>query len=72
MFSFNPNPFIRHSFWNLIFGGFLTSLTVYGSNQATIQRYLTMRTVKDAQKLIFLNSILSNIIFFNLELCLLI
>jgi hypothetical protein len=37
--SFNPNPFMRHSFWTLIIGGFFTSLTVYGSNQATIQRY---------------------------------
>jgi hypothetical protein len=34
-------------------GGFLTSLTVYGSNQATVQRYLTMRTVQDAKKLEF-------------------
>lgn len=30
-------------------GGFFTSLTVYGSNQATIQRYLSVPTVRDAQ-----------------------
>jgi hypothetical protein len=33
-------------------GGFFTSLTVYGSNQATIQRYLTMGTVREAKKYI--------------------
>ncbi|CAF0982331.1 unnamed protein product [Brachionus calyciflorus] len=54
-FDFNPNPFTRHTFWNLIIGGFFTSLTVYGSNQATIQRYLTMKTVKDAQKALYIN-----------------
>ena len=48
--SFNPNPFERHTFWTLMVGGFFTSLTVYGSNQATIQRYLTMRTLKDAKR----------------------
>ncbi len=47
--SFDPDPFVRHTFWSLIFGGFFTSLTVYGSNQATIQRYLTLATVRQAK-----------------------
>ncbi|RNA40535.1 sodium-coupled monocarboxylate transporter 1-like [Brachionus plicatilis] len=54
-FDFDASPFTRHTFWSLIFGGFFTSLTVYGSNQATIQRYLTMKTVKDAQKALYIN-----------------
>ena len=45
----DPNPFKRHSFWALIIGGFFTSLTVYGSNQASIQRYLILPTIRDAQ-----------------------
>lgn len=43
-------------------GGFLTSLTVYGSNQATVQRYLTMRTVQDAKKLEFDLSLLLTVL----------
>lgn len=43
---------MRHSFWTLMLGGAFTSLTVYGSNQATIQRYLTIEDVKEAKKYI--------------------
>lgn len=54
-FSFDLNPFQRHTFWNLMIGGCFTSLTVYGSNQATIQRYLTLPTINDAKKAMFIN-----------------
>lgn len=47
--DFDPSPFKRHSFWSIMIGGFFTSLTVYGSNQATIQRYISVPTVKAAQ-----------------------
>ncbi len=49
LFDFDPTPFKRHSFWSIMIGGFFTSLTVYGSNQATIQRYLSVPSVKSAQ-----------------------
>lgn len=26
-FDFNPNPFVRHTFWTLIIGGFFTNLS---------------------------------------------
>ena len=55
--SFTPNPFQRHTTWALTIGSFFTSLTVYGSNQATIQRYMTMKTVSDAQRAMYLNLI---------------
>ena len=47
--SFNLTPFERHTFWSLMIGGFFTSLTVYGSNQATIQRYMTLPTIQAAK-----------------------
>ncbi|CAF0921410.1 unnamed protein product [Brachionus calyciflorus] len=53
--DFNPSPFIRHTFWSIMIGGFFTSLTVYGSNQATIQRYLTLPTIRDAQIAMLVN-----------------
>ena len=49
IFDFDPTPFKRHTFWSIMIGGFFTSLTVYGSNQATIQRYLSVPSVKKAQ-----------------------
>ena len=52
--SFDPNPFVRHTFWTLTIGGALASMTVYGSNQATIQRYFTVKTVKEARMYIFI------------------
>ena len=47
--SFNPTLFQRHTFWSIMVGGFFTSLTVYGSNQATIQRYLALPSIRAAQ-----------------------
>lgn len=48
-FDFDPSPFKRHTFWSIMIGGFFTSLTVYGSNQATIQRYMSVPSIRDAQ-----------------------
>ena len=48
-FDFDPSPFKRHTFWSIMVGGFFTSLTVYGSNQATIQRYISVPTIRHAQ-----------------------
>jgi len=47
--SFDVNPMERHTFWTLIIGGGMTTLTVYAGNQAMVQRYLSMETVKKAQ-----------------------
>ena len=49
LFDFDPSPFKRHTFWSIMIGGFFTSLTVYGSNQATIQRYVSVPKARDAQ-----------------------
>ena len=48
-FSFDPSPFTRYTFWSLVVGGFFTSMTIYGSNQAMIQRYLAMPSTRKAQ-----------------------
>ncbi|XP_060579756.1 sodium-coupled monocarboxylate transporter 1-like [Ruditapes philippinarum] len=52
--NFDPSPFERHTFWTLVIGGFVTSMTIYGSNQAMIQRYLSMETRKKAQTALYL------------------
>ncbi|XP_078071328.1 solute carrier family 5 member 6a [Mustelus asterias] len=44
----NPDPFERHTFWTLSFGGVFMMLALYGVNQAQVQRYLSSRTEHQA------------------------
>ncbi|XP_030054506.1 sodium-dependent multivitamin transporter [Microcaecilia unicolor] len=46
--NLNPDPFERHSFWALAIGGVFMMLSLYGVNQAQVQRYLSSRTEKEA------------------------
>ncbi|KAH3773444.1 sodium-coupled monocarboxylate transporter 1-like [Dreissena polymorpha] len=52
--NFDASPLERHTFWTLVFGGFMTSMTIYASNQAMIQRYLSMQTKRQAQTALYL------------------
>ncbi|KAM4595872.1 sodium-dependent multivitamin transporter-like isoform 2-T2 [Polymixia lowei] len=44
----NPDPTERHTFWSLGVGGVFLMLSLYGVNQAQVQRYLSSRTEKEA------------------------
>ncbi|XP_041496095.1 sodium-dependent multivitamin transporter-like [Microtus oregoni] len=44
----DPDPFVRHTFWTLAFGGVFMMLSLYGVNQAQVQRYLSSRSEKAA------------------------
>ncbi|KAM8954193.1 sodium-dependent multivitamin transporter isoform 2-T2 [Pelodytes ibericus] len=46
--NWNPDPFTRHSVWSLGIGGIFMMLSLYGVNQAQVQRYLSSRTEKEA------------------------
>ncbi|CAI9574473.1 unnamed protein product [Staurois parvus] len=46
--NLNPDPFTRHSIWSLGIGGIFLMLSLYGVNQAQVQRYLSSRTEKEA------------------------
>lgn len=48
--DFDPSPYVRVSFWSCIIGGTVAMVGAYGTNQATIQRYLALPTLQDAQK----------------------
>lgn len=47
--SFRVDPSVRHSAWALVIGGSFLWVSVYGTNQAQVQRALSCRTLKDAQ-----------------------
>lgn len=42
-YSFQIDPTVRHTWWSLILGGMFTYVSVYGTNQVQVQRYLTMK-----------------------------
>uniref|UniRef100_A0A4W3IIL7 Sodium-dependent multivitamin transporter n=1 Tax=Callorhinchus milii TaxID=7868 RepID=A0A4W3IIL7_CALMI len=44
----NPDPFERHTFWTLSIGGVFLMLSLYGVNQAQVQRYLSSRSEREA------------------------
>lgn len=68
-FDMNPDPFIRHTFWTLVIGGGTNMMTVYGANQANLQRYASVRTLRGAKLALLLN--LPMWLFYLTILCLL-
>lgn len=47
--SLDPDPFERHTFWTLAMGGVFMMLSLYGVNQAQVQRYLSARSEREAK-----------------------
>ncbi|RMB94054.1 hypothetical protein DUI87_29507 [Hirundo rustica rustica] len=45
----DPNPLERHTFWSLSVGGIFMMLSLYGVNQAQVQRYLSARSEREAK-----------------------
>ena len=50
LFNFDPDLRRRYTFWGLLVGGFFTWISVYGINQAQVQRYLTVKKPSQAVK----------------------
>ena len=48
-YSFDTDPTKRHTFWTLIVGGTIGWLATYGANQASVQRYSSLPTLKKAK-----------------------
>ena len=53
--SFSPDPTVRHSWFTLIIGGGVTFISLYGVNQTQVQRYLTLKDLKSAQRALWLH-----------------
>lgn len=52
MFCFRISfyPTVRHSVWSVIIGGTFYWSTMYCSNQASIQKYMTVETLGQARR----------------------
>lgn len=46
----NPSPFIRNSFWGMSIGMTMAWLSSLGIGQMSMQRFLAVPTIKEAQK----------------------
>ncbi|XP_043222905.1 sodium-coupled monocarboxylate transporter 1-like isoform X2 [Amphibalanus amphitrite] len=53
--NFDPSPGVRHTVWTLVVGGYFTWITIYGVNQAQVQRYLCVPTKRKAAHAIWIN-----------------
>ncbi|OWA50070.1 Sodium-coupled monocarboxylate transporter 1 [Hypsibius exemplaris] len=49
--DFHGDPTIRHSFWALLVGGTI-NIMPFGLNQATVQRYLSVKNKRAAQRML--------------------
>ena len=48
--SFNPDPRSRYTVWTFLLGGTLVWLSMYGVNQAQVQRYVACRSEGEARR----------------------
>lgn len=55
--DFSVDPRQRYTFWSLSVGGAFVWLSMYGVNQAQVQRYISCRTERDAQWALFVNQV---------------
>ncbi|CAF0857456.1 unnamed protein product [Adineta ricciae] len=54
-FNFDPDPTTRHTIWSILIGATFTWLAIYGFNQAQVQRYLCVPTVRHAKLALLFN-----------------
>uniref|UniRef100_V5H4Z4 Putative sodium-dependent multivitamin transporter n=2 Tax=Ixodes ricinus TaxID=34613 RepID=V5H4Z4_IXORI len=54
-FNFDPDPTVRHTVWTLAVGGIFVYVSLYGVNQAQVQRLMTVSSLRKAQLALFIN-----------------
>ncbi|XP_025032456.1 sodium/iodide cotransporter [Python bivittatus] len=55
--DFSLAPRSRYTFWTFLFGGTLVWLSMYGVNQAQVQRYVACKTEKEAKLALLVNQV---------------
>ncbi|KAH8400730.1 hypothetical protein KR009_000676 [Drosophila setifemur] len=53
--EFSLDPTVRHTWWSLLIGGMVTYLSLYGVNQAQVQRLISVRNLRSAQSALWWN-----------------
>ncbi|KAM7140626.1 sodium/iodide cotransporter [Molossus nigricans] len=57
LMDFDPDPRSRYTFWTFVVGGTLVWLSMYGVNQAQVQRYVACHTEKQAKLALLINQV---------------
>ncbi|XP_012509463.1 PREDICTED: sodium/iodide cotransporter [Propithecus coquereli] len=57
LLDFDPDPRSRYTFWTFVVGGTLLWLSMYGVNQAQVQRYVACRTERQAKLALLINQL---------------
>ncbi|KAL6430743.1 hypothetical protein ACFW04_006944 [Cataglyphis niger] len=52
----DPSPTVRHSFWSVVVGGTFYWTTMFCSNQASIQKYLSVESISQAKIALWVSS----------------
>ena len=50
LFNMDATPTVRHSFWSVVVGGTFYWATMFCSNQASIQKYLSVENISQVRK----------------------
>ncbi|GIY42721.1 sodium-coupled monocarboxylate transporter 2 [Caerostris extrusa] len=53
--TFDFDPTVRHTFWGLVIGGYILWMGQFSANQALIQRYLAVGSLREAQWSLWIN-----------------
>ncbi|EHB04152.1 Sodium/iodide cotransporter [Heterocephalus glaber] len=57
LLDFDPDPRSRYTFWTFVVGGTLVWLSMYGVNQAQVQRYVACSTERKAKLAVLINQL---------------
>lgn len=49
-FNMDPTPTVRHSFWSVVVGGTFYWATMFCSNQASVQKYLSVESIGQVRR----------------------
>uniref|UniRef100_A0A8D3DNE3 Sodium-coupled monocarboxylate transporter 1 n=1 Tax=Scophthalmus maximus TaxID=52904 RepID=A0A8D3DNE3_SCOMX len=53
--DFDTNPLKRHTFWTITVGGTFVWVSIYGINQAQVQRYISCKSLTHARVSLYIN-----------------
>lgn len=55
-FNMDPSPTVRHSFWSVVVGGTFYWATMFCSNQASVQKYLSVENISQVRIALWVSS----------------
>ncbi|GAB1867004.1 Putative sodium-dependent multivitamin transporter [Camponotus japonicus] len=55
-FNMDPRPTVRHSFWSVVIGGTFYWTTMFCSNQASVQKYLSVENISQVRIALWVSS----------------